>query len=369
MRQLSLIYSGHEAANILEGSISDSPLMVVDKDIVAISISDVYLDSQEYVLYTDCEVYMPAVFSNEIVHIFRDVKSVAKVISEPVISFLHSWGNNYYHSIVEAATRVLLSLEHYERNGLLTTACPLLPSKTSAPLLWEMLDLLGVEFKKTPLIYTPGEARYLFKELHIINWLQQSDDPDQNDLWSDFVPPRTGIARLRDRVRRHQLSGSTNNSTASFAIVYAARDPSLSRSVVNDDLIIDAITKLVGRDHFYVFDGPRSQNLFTGIQGQIDLFSKAKIVIGPHGAGLTNMLWSADGTSIIEFPLKPHVDRSFGFLAELCGHDYWLVPQMESGYFAKYEATTDSVAALVRVLKQVIKNRGLQYLLKTHDEF
>ena len=116
-----------------------------------------------------------------------------------------------------------------------------------------------------------------------------------------------------------------------------------------------------------MYDGPHSPNAYKGIQGQLDLFQNAQIIIGPHGAGLTNMLWSADGASVIEFPLKPHVDRNFGFLAHMCNHDYWLLPQIWSNYHLKYKLTSDNVAAAVRLLKHVIGARGLNHLIK-HDE-
>ena len=98
-------------------------MIVVDKDVIAVSISDVYLDSHDYVLYTDCEVFMPAGFTNKVTRLicikfndvylrakqildaFQDFKAPAKFVEEPVVSFLHAWGRNYYHSIAEATTR------------------------------------------------------------------------------------------------------------------------------------------------------------------------------------------------------------------------------------------------------------------------
>ena len=32
--------------------------------------------------------------------------------------------------------------------------------------------------------------RYFFKEMHMVDWVQlDEEDPDQNDLWSNYVPP------------------------------------------------------------------------------------------------------------------------------------------------------------------------------------
>ena len=84
--------------------------------------------------------------------------------------------------------------------------------------------------------------------MHVIDWVQ-TDTDDLTDPWAYHVPPRAGINLLRDRVRAHQ---STRNNSANFAIIYAARDPTKTRSVINDKLLVDAITELVGKENFYV---------------------------------------------------------------------------------------------------------------------
>ena len=82
----------------------------------------------------------------------------------------------------------------------------MLPATTHSPLVWEMLDVLGIRFPKEPLIYSPGENRsalndsqsaphsrppsYHFKELHYVDWVQPSTLLDDNDMWAQYVPPR-----------------------------------------------------------------------------------------------------------------------------------------------------------------------------------
>jgi hypothetical protein len=45
-----------------------------------------------------------------------------------------------------------------------------------------------------------------------------------------------------------------------------------------------------------VFDGSS-----LGVEETISLFQRAIMVIGPHGAGLTNMLWTREATKVVEF--------------------------------------------------------------------
>ena len=194
---------------------------------------------------------------------------------------------------------------------------------------------------------------------------------------------------LRSYVASHQIS---HGKAAQHPIVYVTRSPTAKRGVLNDDLLISQVKKLFGNNLYVsladqfcdsihyskVYDGAFSPNVYTGIQGQFNLFQNAKIIFGPHGAGLTNMLWAQNGTTVIEFPLTRHVNRNMGMLAQICDHDYWLLPQISCNYFLQYTIDDAGVQALVRLLHHVIEKRGLQHLYvdnapieKTHllDEF
>ena len=40
------------------------------------------------------------------------------------------------------------------------------------------------------------------------------------------------------------------------------------------------------------------------------------------------MVFAPHNTTVIEFGLTPHIDRSFGFMAAALGFDYWVLPQV-----------------------------------------
>ena len=108
----------------------------------------------------------------------------------------------------------------------------------------------------------------------------------------------------------------------------------------------------------------------TTLQEQLDLLQNAKIIIGPHGAGLTNMLWMQNNGSVIEFPLYPAVNRNMGMLAMMCGHDYWLVPELSSEYFGNFQADEDVANTVADVVKHIIISKGLAIKINGsgHDE-
>ena len=87
------------------------------------------------------------------------------------------------------------------------------------------------------------------------------------------------------------------------------------------------------------------------------------VYAGPHGAGLSNMLFAGRDVSVIEFAMKPHCNRCFGYMAMALDMDYWLVPQLWSNYHLNYALDDEKIAATVRVLRHVIKLKGLSGLL------
>ena len=58
------------------------------------------------------------------------------------------------------------------------------------------------------------------------------------------------------------------------------------------------------------------------LKEQIDLFSRAKVVVGCHGAGLTNIMWMRPGGILVEFMPACYDDASFRFLSGLVGLEY-----------------------------------------------
>ena len=114
--------------------------------------------------------------------------------------------------------------------------------------------------------------------------------------------------------------------------------------------------------------GDYSTNQYTTLQDHFDLFQNVEIIISPHGAGLTNMLWAKNGTTVIEFPLNPPVNHNMPMLALMCDHDHYFLTDLYSTFMGTFVVDDESVAGLVKLLTHVIKKRGLTHLLLDHDE-
>ena len=66
----------------------------------------------------------------------------------------------------------------------------------------------------------------------------------------------------------------------------------------------------------FIPDRPRS------VAEQIRLFRDASLIIGPHGAGFTNLLWCAPRTKIIELFHGGYHPPYYYYLATMLGQSY-----------------------------------------------
>jgi capsular polysaccharide biosynthesis protein len=53
---------------------------------------------------------------------------------------------------------------------------------------------------------------------------------------------------------------------------------------------------------------------------QVKLFAQAGVIVGIHGAGLTNLLWAPPGCTVIELAPAGLRDVGYRFSSHLCGH-------------------------------------------------
>jgi hypothetical protein len=57
-------------------------------------------------------------------------------------------------------------------------------------------------------------------------------------------------------------------------------------------------------------------------QEQVDLFHEAEVVLGAHGAGLTNLLFAKPGTDVVELSPTPYITPHYYYLCRSLGHRY-----------------------------------------------
>ena len=89
--------------------------------------------------------------------------------------------------------------------------------------------------------------------------------------------------------------------------IYISRNRARYRRVLNEPEVIDSLRR-------FGFSSIEMETL--SVQEQTDLFAQAEIIIAPHGAGLTNLIFCKPQTTVVEL-VSPHYVR----------HYYWVISQ------------------------------------------
>ena len=356
------------ASNVLKKTkVGKVPLTFVDKQTIAVTIEDVYIEGAGGTMYTDCEVFAVVGVNSDIPRDYKGVADETLRFKEPVISLLHPSINNYYHWTAESATRFLLSLDYFigddEGAGLEPDARFLIPSKITSPYFHAFLETFDIKLKQEPIVYEPSiSKRYHFDKLRRIDWVQlDTIDPNQSDLWSDYLPSRTALQRLRVGAFEHQADRKARGLGKKYPeVIYISRHG--VREVEMESMLIELLEKRFG-DNLYVHNvhmesGRLKAKAPLTLQDQLDLFGGAKVMIGPHGAGLVNMIYAPTDVSVIEFPMKPQCNRCFGYMAMALNLDYWIVPEINTFYHMKYKMSRKKAAAVMEVVEHIMEKRG-----------
>jgi tetratricopeptide (TPR) repeat protein len=96
--------------------------------------------------------------------------------------------------------------------------------------------------------------------------------------------------------------------------IYITRQQASYRRIVNDEEVIKYLEKF----------GFRSVKLETmSIAEQASCLAAAKVVVAPHGGGLTNLVFCSPGTKVIEIFSPLYVPHCYWMISNLCGLEHY----------------------------------------------
>jgi len=192
---------------------------------------------------------------------------------------------NYYHWLVECIPK-LRGLEKYsERTGNepVLIIPPDLPSWAG-----ELLSIMGVDQSQCVEFTEKG---YRTDQLVVPSY----PEPTANEC---------------DWLRRNAVQ-SVDSESDTRDRVYISRQNATRRQLTNEEELMDALRPL-GFDSYVLEE--------MSVEAQIKLFSQAEIVVGPHGAGFANTIFSND-THVIEI-FGDRLKTTFYRLATIVGLEY-----------------------------------------------
>ena len=228
---------------------------------------------------------------------------------ETAAIMLPHW-RSYYHWVIEYLPRLRM-LERYEtETGRRPT---LLVPPEPKPWIRETLRLCGWGPDDCTEWIWP-EAR--IERLVVPSHRNQFVSPHDSHFGDDFNPApedaRWVAERMRSNVDGLDPGEGSLDAGAFSSRVYVSRRDTGTRRVADEAAVLDALEPL-GFESYALSE--------LSIPDQIRLFAHADAVVGPHGAGLVNLIHCEDA-AVFEFFPEDHVQPYYFSLARQLGFEY-----------------------------------------------
>ena len=213
------------------------------------------------------------------------------------IAFLSvKWGHtNYFHWMFDVVIRIhLLRQSNLSIDKFVFSRCDL-------PFQQETIQLLGIS--QNQII----ESRFL-PHIKAEKLLVPSLSSPQG---KNFRFPRFGCEFLRSLFLP---TGTKKISLNNKKMIYISRKETSSRRIVNEAEVVICLEKL----------GFQTITLeLMSVAQQASLLANSKVIVAPHGAGLTNLVFCAPGTKVIEIFHREYVINYYWLLSNVCGLEHY----------------------------------------------
>ena len=233
-------------------------------------------------------------------------------------TLIHQLSNNYYHHLVENIPRFYLSCRHPEivtaRSVKLIYSEPIWDDFFLPQLMPPQVQLFRLE---------PGR-NYRLEKLILTTFMTQNGNGHfpkeiQDEIYTRFLPQRP------PQPQHH---------------IYISRVKApLGRHLSNEAELLTTLAPFKF-EKYILEDLPFSQ--------QVELFYDAQTVVAPHGAGLTNLLFSKH-LQVLELFSQPSVTPHYYYLAKSIGHDYryWCAKHIGRDSYSNFTVETEQVKQLL----------------------
>ena len=254
--------------------------------------------------------------------ILQESLSVPAKEYENVLFATHFEGN-YFHITIEVLNRIMVTLHHPDLKDIPNLKILLASEKQFTT---EYFDLLNITHMIEP--YEPSKYYYNIKNLYTVTWRFNKQPAFGDYHVEDYYVPPPPLLRF------------TQKKLMDAAKQYVSFDK--PRNVLLF-LIRTRTRKILDFEPFRVFleglaQEYRLELVIYGetelsIPEQILLFSRAVVVMGPHGAGFTNIIHCQESTAIIEFPVVPRKLSVYSRFASIFNLAYYTIESQPVHYY------------------------------------
>lgn len=217
---------------------------------------------------------------------------------------------NYYHWLVDFLPRVSMIEECPELKDL-----PVIVNHNFKSFQKRSLELVG--FDTSRLVHS--KAYHLIKstDLYVPHLLGRQFEDYNMPAWMDPMLNAFVYKWLRQKFA--PLMGLNPNTPRR---IFISREGANFRKCVNESEIFAIAQK---------FGFEKLDNEKLTFDEQINTYANAEVVMGPHGAGFTNMVFAPQNATLIELLPKDRAPRFFKKLCEAIGQNHYSI----DGYMAQ----------------------------------
>ena len=229
-------------------------------------------------------------------------------------SLINSWNNNYFHWIVDTLTK-LEGVRYYEnKTGLkVPLIIPTYPTK------WQIESLRYLGYKQEDLILWNSQ-KTLVRKLIVPSFRKQYKT---EGIYNGYDSPQACLW-VAQKIKQYVWE-NCNSSNDVHPYIYISRHKAVGRQILNEAELNTCLQK-------YNFRRYTLEDLT--LADQINLFSQAKFIIAPHGAGLTNMIFSTNA-KVIEICGVTPPNLVFANLGKSLGFQYGCLTNPDNFQFRK----------------------------------
>ena len=214
------------------------------------------------------------------------------------------WTVNYWHWVTDALPKALLLRTLRETHPAATHGCKIL----AYPFPWTRQYLAAAADAADAVYYSPRRLDYACRVLLPSPSALDGANLPLLDALRAAVLPRAAPQAVAAAA---SAGVGTSRGLVLLQMRKAEKDSvhGAGRVLTNLDALVAAVSRLFGDDlEVLLFDHQRHSAL-----EQAALYSRARVVIGVHGAGFANILWAPAGCEIVEIvPIDVHLDFQCG---------------------------------------------------------
>ncbi|KAJ3066227.1 hypothetical protein HDU98_010468 [Podochytrium sp. JEL0797] len=319
------------------------PHLYHERSIHLIHFSTAFMSGHPGIIHGNCTLYTGSHHINTDLQTFPPFSPSHPVIplDFPVAHIIQHQIRNYYHWILESLPKLLLLQKHLLTTNHLhsndsTRIRILIPEPGISACIDATLNLPEFDSLRPHFIHylRPSSNRYHFRKgLYLVDWIHPQDDTVgtlEGNLWSVYWPPREAIQLVREfwhtALKRRNLFPDLSGSVSDEGtIVWVSRAGSV-RGFPNESEFLEFLRTRLGSRLV----------IHTGQEDMIEqsqIFARARIVAGTHGAGLVNFAFTQPGAGLVMVPMDPHVEFCFGHLVAAVGGRHWVVSGVKGAHY------------------------------------